>query len=428
MAGTRAPGWLRRRRSIAVSVLLRAPGVEPGKLGWLPLLTGIAVVDALRGVAKVRCGTEVAQRRCSSAGARSPGILAEVSWPKPADSAAGPAVVVGVGFNVWLTEEELPVPQATSLALLGAEVTDRTTLARAMLRALAERWKPWEEAGWATDDLAAAYRERCVTLGARVRADLPGGESVEGTARDIDADGRLLIVRDGRADGGNEHGGEIAVAAGDVTHLQGCLNLGSVPAMGYPEDALAPDEELLLHCHPHWKMLVVPASCSWSRRRSRGLPSVLAAEPPRRHRAAPSRSSSCWCCGGRSSPGAASSAHRVEVTHFIVTDRRVLIRQGVLTHTGIDIPMGRISNVQFRHGLVDRMLRTGTLIIGSASEDPLEFDDIPHVQRVHSLLYHQVFDAMQFRSGRTGPSRRLAGSWRDQAGLAALEPVRSVVA
>ncbi len=55
--------------------------------------------------------------------------------------------------------------------------------------------------------------------------------------------------------------------------------------------------------------------------------------------------------------------------------------------------MNRISNVQFRHGLVDRMLRTGTLMIVASSDDPLEFDDIPEVQKVHSLLYRQVFDA-----------------------------------
>ena len=44
--------------------------------------------------------------------------------------------------------------------------------------------------------------------------------------------------------------------------------------------------------------------------------------------------------------------------------------------------------------LFDRMLRTGTLIIESASQDPLEFDDIPQIEQVHSLLYHEVFDTL----------------------------------
>ena len=81
-------------------------------------------------------------------------------------------------------------------------------------------------------------------------------------------------------------------------------------------------------------------------------------------------------------------------THFVITDRRVMFRHGLLTRTGIDIPLARINSVEFRHGLVDRMLRTGSLIVESASQDPLEFHDIPGVERVHSLHYHEVFDTL----------------------------------
>jgi uncharacterized membrane protein YdbT with pleckstrin-like domain len=81
-------------------------------------------------------------------------------------------------------------------------------------------------------------------------------------------------------------------------------------------------------------------------------------------------------------------------THFVITDRRVMYRHGVLTRSGIDIPLARINSVEFRHGLFDRMVRTGTLIIESASQDPLEFSDIPRVEQVHSLLYHEVFDTL----------------------------------
>ena len=154
--------------------------------------------------------------------------------------------------------------------------------------------------------------------------------------------------------------------------------------MGYPEDALAQDEELILHRHPHWKMLVLPAltfrACDGRRRVLRsGLAqnqldgTALALVLVDRHR---------WLWLGARRLALGRAVHRVwKFTHFIVTDRRVLIRQGVLTHTGIDIPMGRISNVQFRHGLVDRMLGTGTLVIASSSDDPLEFDDIPDVEQ-----------------------------------------------
>lgn len=63
-------------------------------------------------------------------------------------------------------------------------------------------------------------------------------------------------------------------------------------------------------------------------------------------------------------------------THFVVTNRRVMFRHGVLTRTGIDIPLARINSVEFRDRITERMFRTGTLIIESASQDPLEFYDI----------------------------------------------------
>ena len=78
---------------------------------------------------------------------------------------------------------------------------------------------------------------------------------------------------------------------------------------------------------------------------------------------------------------------RWRTTHFVVTSRRVLVREGVLTRQGIDIPMARINSVQFRQNLFERLLGCGTLIIESASEEQLEFDDIPGVERVHALLY-----------------------------------------
>ena len=47
-------------------------------------------------------------------------------------------------------------------------------------------------------------------------------------------------------------------------------------------------------------------------------------------------------------------------THFVITDRRVMFRHGLLTRSGIDIPLARVNSVEFRHGLFDRMLRTGS--------------------------------------------------------------------
>lgn len=80
-------------------------------------------------------------------------------------------------------------------------------------------------------------------------------------------------------------------------------------------------------------------------------------------------------------------------TSYTVTNRRLIVRTGVLSRRGHEIPIARISDVSYEHGLVDRILGCGTLIVSDASErGPLVLDDIPHVEQVHlelsDLLYH----------------------------------------
>ena len=165
--------------------------------------------------------------------------------------------------------------------------------------------------------------------------------------------------------------------------------------MGYPENVLAEDEHVVLHRHPHWKRLIGPA-----------LFLIIAT------------AAASFVAGYVNTLNWESTAKNIVflviaaiwlilivwlsiwpflnwwTTHFVITDRRVMFRHGLLTRAGIDIPLARINSVEFTHGVFDRMLRTGTLIIESASQDPLEFHDIPRVERVHSLLYHEVFDTL----------------------------------
>jgi len=190
------------RAGLTVSVLLR-PRVAASGWGWLPLVSGLAVVRAVRAT----CG-----------------LPATLKWPNdvvvgPADAprklagllveapAAG-AAVVGIGLNVSTTREELPVPAATSLLLEGSATTDRDTVLRAVLRSLAATYATWQ------DDAAlarAGYREACSTVGSRVAVALPDGTRLEGEATGVD-DAARLLVWDGRR--------ETAVAAGDVVHVR----------------------------------------------------------------------------------------------------------------------------------------------------------------------------------------------------------------
>ena len=183
---------------IALSAGVGVGAVPSEAWGWLPLLTGVAVVDAVAEVAGVTAGLKWPNDVLVGTG-KLAGILAEVAAPAP-------VVVVGLGLNVT----EAPDPVATSLALLGAAV-DRAELTEAVLSHLAARIDGWRAAGGADATLAADYRSRSVTIGNRVRASLPGDRTVEGVAADIDEVGRLRI------DTGEE---VLTVSAGDITHLR----------------------------------------------------------------------------------------------------------------------------------------------------------------------------------------------------------------
>ncbi|MBM4492003.1 biotin--[acetyl-CoA-carboxylase] ligase [Prescottella equi] len=205
--GRHARPWVSAPRAlVTVSAVLDMPGMDLADIGWLPLLAGVAVVDVLRGTAGVDAELKW-PNDVLIGGRKVVGILAEVAATAPVAT-----VVVGIGLNVSLTEDELPVPTATSLLLEDAEVTDRTVLVRAILRELARRHREWEAAGWKVDALAAAYKERCGTLGRRVRAELPGDRELIGTAIDVDVEGRIVIEADGKS--------PVAVSAGDITHLR----------------------------------------------------------------------------------------------------------------------------------------------------------------------------------------------------------------
>ncbi|WP_030202026.1 biotin--[acetyl-CoA-carboxylase] ligase [Streptomyces sp. NRRL S-87] len=197
------------RSGLFFSVLLEPTGVPVEQWGWLPLLAGVATAEAVARTAGVDTAlkwpndvlvtVEGEERKTG-------GILAE---------RAGDGIVVGIGLNVTLSADELPVPGAGSLALAKAAGTDRDPLLRAVLRSLEAWYGHWRAAGGdaARSGVLEAYTAGCATLGRRVRADLPGGREVVGRAEALDADGRLVIVTDG--------GGRETVGAGDVVHLRG---------------------------------------------------------------------------------------------------------------------------------------------------------------------------------------------------------------
>ena len=192
--------------ALAVSVLLRPPTATRDRLGWLPLLAGLSVLDALDELAPdvgaaVKWPNDVLVR-IGDGEAKVAGVLVQA-----APAGAGSAIVVGIGVNVSTPASDLPVGvAATSLTAAGADV-DRESLLGVLLDHLGRRYARWV----AGTDPVADLRARCATLGQDVVVDRSGGV-LTGRAIDLDPTGRLLVRQ---ADGTTE-----AVDAGDVTHLR----------------------------------------------------------------------------------------------------------------------------------------------------------------------------------------------------------------
>jgi membrane protein YdbS with pleckstrin-like domain len=159
------------------------------------------------------------------------------------------------------------------------------------------------------------------------------------------------------------------------------------------EDQLSEGERNVLTLHPHWKTLVRPALV---------LVVILAAAIallvviPAGHLAGPARMA----------VGAVAVAAvllwflipvlRWQTTTYQLTTRRLRLRQGILTRSGRDFPLIRISDVSFSHGPIDRLLGCGRLVVESAGEHgQLVLTQIPHVESVQATLFQLVEDEQQ---------------------------------
>jgi len=169
--------------------------------GWLPLVAGMAVSAAIESECKGDNRTKlkwpndvlIDEKKVA-------GLLSErVETPD------GPGVIIGIGINVDLSEEELPISTATSLTLQGCTQCNREDLLVGVLQKFDEYLKRWESHD---RELAQEYEVCSATIGQRIRIESPTGRKWESTATGIDESGGLILET-----------GEI-LTVGDVVHLR----------------------------------------------------------------------------------------------------------------------------------------------------------------------------------------------------------------
>jgi membrane protein YdbS with pleckstrin-like domain len=156
------------------------------------------------------------------------------------------------------------------------------------------------------------------------------------------------------------------------------------------DESLTEGEQFVLRLHPHWKTLLGPflllaviliaaiaalillptGSGAGLARAGIGVVVLLAVI--------------VWCV---------VPLLRWKTTSYELTTRRLRLRQGILSRSGRDFPLIRISDVSFSHGPIDRLLGCGRLVVESAGEHGrLVLNEIPGVQQVQAILFQLVGD------------------------------------
>jgi len=163
--------------------------------------------------------------------------------------------------------------------------------------------------------------------------------------------------------------------------------------MAFPESILDDGEQVVRNLRPHWRRAVMPlallpivvglASYGWFKLDNSGAQKVL-----------------------RYVILAAAVIILIMwtvrpllfwlTTRYVVTNRRVLVRTGVLSRHGRDVPMTRVNDVSFSRTLVERFFGSGTLTIESAGErGQVMLKDVPSVEAVQRDIYRLVEDEAQ---------------------------------
>jgi len=158
--------------------------------------------------------------------------------------------------------------------------------------------------------------------------------------------------------------------------------------VGFPDDSLTNDEHVVLHLHPHWKAMITPVF--WTIVAIGGIAAAAVLLP-----------------GGGGSNVALVFIGGVAVllflwlafwpfvvwrsTHFVFTNERVLLREGVFNRQQRDIPLTRVNDVSSNQSLLDRLLGCGKLTVESAGERGQSvLNDIPRVVQVQKVVYELV--------------------------------------
>jgi uncharacterized membrane protein YdbT with pleckstrin-like domain len=157
--------------------------------------------------------------------------------------------------------------------------------------------------------------------------------------------------------------------------------------VAFPDEVLTDEEEVVLHLHPHWKTAIRPALVSLLALATMIFAWVMLPQND----------------GGFLAFGVVAlimgyygiryGLARLVVwrcTHYVVTDERILLQDGVLARERRDLPLNRVNDHLLTQSVLDRVFGTGTLTVDSIGDQAAVLVALPHAQQVQTALYELI--------------------------------------
>lgn len=153
--------------------------------------------------------------------------------------------------------------------------------------------------------------------------------------------------------------------------------------MSFPESILTDDEAIVRQFRPHWRMLAIPVL--WVIAAIVAIVLVYQVLPPENGTVDLITTGVIILA---LIPLAVNPVVKWWFTSYVLTSERLITRTGVIARSGIELPLQNINNVLFNQNVLERVLKSGDLLIESAGESgQSEFSNIPNPEEFQSLLY-----------------------------------------
>ena len=160
---------------------------------------------------------------------------------------------------------------------------------------------------------------------------------------------------------------------------------GTIVGVGFPEDILTDDEQVVLDLRPHWVRLVRPVGTGVL---VLGLAVLGVFFAPTGALQTPLQYTVLLVAVVLLAMFTARPWLTWVTTRYVLTTERVLLSHGLVSRTRRDIPLRRLNDFTFEQTLFERPFGSGTLILESAGEHgQLSLLSVPHVERFHQRLY-----------------------------------------